>query len=191
MSEEDRVSMPVRAGPLQGTSDPHILALAVKLFPDAFRRGDTRWENFSLLTRETVSRAYEAMTATALREQSAANLRPPKNLLEQAATKLQKREAQRMFAATASGYPIKVFSNDPGLQKLHNAVGGMIEIVPHFEVYEGLRCQAVCNEEGELIGIGPNLLMTRLWHAQLPAASSYRRLQLYGAVAVVLGGLSR
>lgn len=50
------------------------------------------------------------------------------------------------------------------LDTLQNAVGGFIEVVPHFDSFEGKRCVAFCNEEGKLRNLPLNAEATGLWN---------------------------
>lgn len=53
------------------------------------------------------------------------------------------------------------------LKTLQEAVGGLIEIVPHFFNYEDKKCIAFCNEEGQRLNLTPNRRATQLWLNQL------------------------
>jgi hypothetical protein len=50
------------------------------------------------------------------------------------------------------------------LDYLQDAVGGLIEAVPHWRMYNGERCVAFCNEEGKIRGLAPNKQATTLWY---------------------------
>lgn len=66
------------------------------------------------------------------------------------------------------------------LEALQTAVGGFIEIVPHFNTFEGKRAVAFCNEEGKLHGLQHNTHATRLW---LNRHGDY----LVGSIAIITG----
>lgn len=54
--------------------------------------------------------------------------------------------------------------NDPvNLEAVQKAVGGYIEAVPYFNMYEGEPCQAWCDEEGKLKGYKFNREATNAW----------------------------
>lgn len=64
------------------------------------------------------------------------------------------------------------FTQAPGLDFLQAAVGGYIEVVPHFdnirhgEVVE--RCVAFCNEHGKLNRLPVNRAATEAWERAVP-----------------------
>ena len=54
--------------------------------------------------------------------------------------------------------------------ELQKAVGGYIESIPYFELFNGIPCEAYCNEEGKLDGLPVNHAATSLWEEQVPGA---------------------
>lgn len=66
---------------------------------------------------------------------------------------------------------IRTLEAVPELGELHTAVGGYIELVPHFECIEvaGVwhRCVAFCDEDGKRKGARLNQRATALWDADL------------------------
>lgn len=52
----------------------------------------------------------------------------------------------------------------PELEDLQARVGGgYIEVVPRFNVFEGKRCVALCNEDGKHLPLIQNTRATQLW----------------------------
>lgn len=62
---------------------------------------------------------------------------------------------------------VQDYSDAVPLNVLQAAVGGYIEIVPGFDVYEfegeWRPCVAYCNEDGKIIGLPKNDTATALW----------------------------
>lgn len=50
------------------------------------------------------------------------------------------------------------------LEDVQKGVGGYIEAVPYFDVYEGEECQAWCDEEGKIKNYPMNEDATKLWY---------------------------
>lgn len=56
------------------------------------------------------------------------------------------------------------------LDDLRAAIGGgYIEFVPYLERFEGVRAQAICDEEGKLNGLPLNAIATKYWPASIRA----------------------
>jgi hypothetical protein len=53
------------------------------------------------------------------------------------------------------------------LEDVQKGVGGYIEGVPYFDVYEGEQCQAWCDEEGKIKSYPMNEDATKLWYQLL------------------------
>ena len=54
----------------------------------------------------------------------------------------------------------------PGHLDINRLVGGFIEQVPFFNVFQGKACVAFCNEEGKNEGLLFNPLASLLWYRQ-------------------------
>lgn len=88
------------------------------------------------------------------------------------------------------------FSQQPTLEFLQGAVGGYIELVPHFDkiVHDGAehRCRVLCNEHGK-IGADPlplNYVATDLWNKALGGRLYQNGLALdvlVGPIVVLIG----
>lgn len=72
----------------------------------------------------------------------------------------------------------------PTLAELSRAVGGYIEIVPHFNTWHGHPCVAFCNEEGKLQRLPVNLLAQVKWEESVGSPISD---MLVGNVVVCYG----
>lgn len=72
----------------------------------------------------------------------------------------------------------------PSLNTLQQAVGGYIEAISYFNLFEGQRCAAFCNENGKLEGLPPNQAATAAWHYATPLAISD---ELVGDIVIVAG----
>ncbi len=72
----------------------------------------------------------------------------------------------------------------PDLKQLQAAVGGLIERVPHFEEYNGLKGVAWCNEEGrpELNNLPLNEEATKAWLQNLGKGPFRYKPELFGDV---------
>lgn len=55
----------------------------------------------------------------------------------------------------------------PDLQELHRIVGGYIELVPHWQLYNEQPCVAFCNEDGKGMGLPINMRATAAWYITL------------------------
>jgi hypothetical protein len=66
---------------------------------------------------------------------------------------------------------ITELTKPPPLDRLQEAVGGYIEVVPHFTTLgvagDSVPCLAYCDEEGKLNHKPVNPAATRLWHEAL------------------------
>lgn len=72
---------------------------------------------------------------------------------------------------------------EPELEVLQKIVGGYIEVVPGFKLFEREPCIAFCNEEGKLQGLPYNATATVLWGLQM-----HRRPDnIAGNVAIITG----
>jgi hypothetical protein len=80
----------------------------------------------------------------------------------------------------------KEITKIPELQDLKDIVGGWIEMVPYFTIYEGTLCIAFCNEEGKLphLNLPFNATATDLWSK---AIGHKLNDHLVGSIAVVVG----
>lgn len=72
----------------------------------------------------------------------------------------------------------------PQLKQLQSAVGGLIERVPHFTEYLGLRGVAFCNEEGrpEMLNLPRNEEATKAWLKNLGPGPFRYEPELFGDV---------
>jgi hypothetical protein len=76
------------------------------------------------------------------------------------------------------------------LEVLQAAVGGYIEIVPHFTTFESQRCVAFCNKDGKSQGLHFNDAATTAWQqAQLRLGISIDDI-LVGDVLIMIGTAS-
>lgn len=76
----------------------------------------------------------------------------------------------------------------PTLKEEQAAVGdGLIETVPHLELFEGEQCVAFCNEEGRIDGLPFNADATKLWLANLGKGPFRYEPLLYGDVIILTG----
>jgi hypothetical protein len=74
------------------------------------------------------------------------------------------------------------------LEDLQKAVGGNIEIVPHFTHYNGDEAYVFCNEEGKLHDLPFNEVATNLWmECLMERYSKVTRDHLVGDIAIVTG----
>ena len=78
---------------------------------------------------------------------------------------------------------ISKLDEDNELDELQKAVGGYIETIPYFELFNSIPCEAYCNKDGKLDGKPFNHAATLLWEEQAPSwvALGY----LVGDVAIV------
>lgn len=74
---------------------------------------------------------------------------------------------------------------DATLEVVQNLVGGLIQQVPWFDTYEGVPCQAWCDEEGKLKDYSDNSYATNLWYAQCPSARGHDH--LVGDIVILTG----
>lgn len=79
---------------------------------------------------------------------------------------------------------IKVTHYDDAIpiEHIHEAVGGYIELIPHFTKYDGKPCFAFCNEEGKLENLEYNRLASEHWWRQNNTED-----YLVGSIAIVQG----
>jgi len=73
-------------------------------------------------------------------------------------------------------------SSPPSLEDLQKAVGGYLEVVPHFEKFGGEWAMMFCNEEGKLHHLPPNPFAMTLT-SDLFRANDY----LVGDVVIISG----
>lgn len=73
----------------------------------------------------------------------------------------------------------------PDADKLHDAVGGFLEVVPMFRVVGETPAVAFCNEEGKLLNLPVNHLANVLWMASLGGVLPND--VLVGPIAIVTG----
>lgn len=77
----------------------------------------------------------------------------------------------------------------PHLRQLQDAVGGMIQLLPGFENFQGQPCVAFCNEEFLFERLPFNFMATMMWRRCFEADTrvDVQELMLCGPVAVVTG----
>lgn len=104
-----------------------------------------------------------------------------------------------MVVVTPANQRVQDFNRAIALEDLTEAVGGHIEVVPHFNTfgYRGtvMKCVAFCNEEGKLNGLPVNPLANVLWERALnragnslyPPAGKVPADVLVGDIAIVFG----
>lgn len=95
-----------------------------------------------------------------------------------------------------SGYTDEVveLEEDPGYDELKRLVGGMIQVVPNFEMFKGRKCEVLVDEEGLLKRLPINRRMTLAWRNDLtrqvgPDGWDPSMAVLCGKAVVVYGGL--
>lgn len=83
---------------------------------------------------------------------------------------------------------------DCTLDYLQQAVGGYIELVPHFETFDAgdarvVPCIVYSNEYGKINRLPINALATRMWNSALGRAGLYNDAEDYlsGPIVVILG----
>lgn len=73
----------------------------------------------------------------------------------------------------------------PPLQHFKDGVGGgYIEVIPYFQMFEGERCVAFCNELGKHQGMPLNMAATTLWKLQVGLGYPDH---LVGPIVIVFG----
>lgn len=73
----------------------------------------------------------------------------------------------------------------PDLATLQAGVGGgLIQLIPHFNLYGAQPCVAFCDDEGKLTGQELNAVATYLWYACL-APEPFRPDTLAGSIIIV------
>lgn len=83
---------------------------------------------------------------------------------------------------------VTFFTAPVPLEFLQNAVGGWIELVPDFDVFEGQTgIVAFCNEEGKLKGLPLNVKATEAWAKSVGAPVADLGDALLGDVIIVSG----
>lgn len=76
---------------------------------------------------------------------------------------------------------------------INKAVGGFIEAVPHFEKYQGRKCDAFVNEEGRLLDLPLNPQGTKLWleamgygeGKPIPEGTFWYKPEVFGTLVIV------
>jgi hypothetical protein len=71
------------------------------------------------------------------------------------------------------------------LDKTRAALEDYLELVPHFEVFDGHACAAFCGENGKLNQLAVNEVATRVWHLQ--SSMKHGHDFLCGPVVIVYG----
>lgn len=98
----------------------------------------------------------------------------------------------RLWAVINTDGTITQHEGKPSLEQLQKAVGGYIQLLPHFTKFEGKACAAYVDEEGRYKlphHIVTNNLATSEWHRQMDKLEGpYIRYDLLGPVAVVFKG---
>ena len=67
---------------------------------------------------------------------------------------------------------------------LQGFVGGLIEVVPNLNKFNGERCTAYVNEEGQLLPLPFNERATKLWLDQLGKGPFWYEPRLYGNLVI-------
>ena len=73
---------------------------------------------------------------------------------------------------------------DVPLEMLQRAVGGFIQMVPHFTQYDGHPCEAYVNEEGRLKNMPLNAKATALWEFFLGEGPFQYKPLLFGPLVI-------
>jgi hypothetical protein len=79
------------------------------------------------------------------------------------------------------------------LKFLQGAVGGYIELIPHFETHlingKEIACLAYCNEDGKRLELPLNTFATELWNAAIERTGGHNDTgdYLVGTVVIVTG----
>jgi hypothetical protein len=71
------------------------------------------------------------------------------------------------------------------LKRLQRAVGGLIEIVPRFNSFDGRTCVAFCNEEGKMRKLQVNHLAHALWEKSI--GRYIKEDYLVGNIVIIVG----
>ena len=71
------------------------------------------------------------------------------------------------------------------LNVLQKHVGGLIQLVPCFDEFEGCHCDVFVNEEGKISGLPLNEIATGLWKGELGAGPFWYEPELFGTVVIV------
>lgn len=69
-----------------------------------------------------------------------------------------------MIILKVDGTIEKTEPDSVSLEDVQKGVGGYIEAVPYFDVYEGEECQAWCDEEGKIKSYPMNGKGTNYWY---------------------------
>ena len=82
--------------------------------------------------------------------------------------------------ASAKSLPVagEPLDGPPTLERMQKAVGGDIELVPHFLSWRGRPCVAFCNEYGKRLRLPVNRMATTAWET---AAGCWSRPTIYAA----------
>jgi hypothetical protein len=82
-------------------------------------------------------------------------------------------------------------NKQPTLDFIQQAVGGSIEMVPHFIKYEGRQVTVVyANEEARRMTLNFNTLATQAWSLCLDGGPKRYRPQLFGDILIVMRKLN-
>jgi hypothetical protein len=81
--------------------------------------------------------------------------------------------------------PIDAGKPDQLTTKVRDALGDYLELVPHFEVFDGRACVAFCGENGKLNQLAINEVATRIWHLQSSVKHGHD--VLVGPVVILYG----
>lgn len=74
------------------------------------------------------------------------------------------------------------------LEKAQELVGGLVQVVPRFNKYEGQSCVVLCDEEGKMKGSPLNNRATLEWQR---CTGSLQGDYIVGTVVIVTGPASR
>lgn len=80
---------------------------------------------------------------------------------------------------------LAVHSRKPDLKTLQALVGGLIQLVPHWTMWEGQRAEVWCNENGRIHDLPFNPLATQKWKDVLGKGPFSYEPKLFGDVAIV------
>ena len=100
---------------------------------------------------------------------------------------------KRTYLITINGTIIESkIDKYPDYTEIKKAVGGYIQLVPDFHVYDTDPCHVWCNEEGKLIGQSHNTVATKAWRDYLTANNDGRQINwsmvdLTGPIFIVVG----
>lgn len=72
----------------------------------------------------------------------------------------------------------------PNCDTISELIGGLLEIVPHFDRFGSNSCVAFCDEEGKLKGLKLNGAATYLWWSCM-AHEGFRPDTLHGPLVII------